>query len=343
MRSLEHDRRVRIALGAALLAALTAAGVGAAPASAAPPPGGQLFIAVRHVHGKPPIAFVGQPLSVHGTVVPYVAGQRVVVRFYRGRRHLLSRVVAVRPTGKGVGRFRLSYSGAHSGTVTVRALHEATAAQGEIVAKAHRVRLIAPHLTTGARGEAVRLLQTELARLRYAVPVSGFFDDGTGRAVIAYRKVLGQARVALTDTHLFEALARGEGAFHVHYPGDGKHVEADLTRQVLAEIDPGGHVRRIYMMSSGKPSTPTVVGRFHVYQKALGVNAKGMVDSNYFISGYAIHGYPDVPVYAASHGCLRIPIPDAKAVFDWLSIGDPVDVYNEGGGGSNNVRGNAGP
>ena len=68
-------------------------------------------------------------------------------------------------------------------------------------------------------------------------------------------------------------------------------------------------------MSSGKPSTPTVIGRFRVYTKTPGVNSEGMVDSNYFIRGYAIHGYAEVPTYAASHGCLRIPIPDAPAVY----------------------------
>jgi hypothetical protein len=205
------------------------------------------------------------------------------------------------------------------------------------------VRFVAPHLSAGARGEAVRVLQTLLSRLHYAVPTSGYFDDATGRAVIAFRKMVGAARVPLTDPAMFAALARGEGAFHVRYARDGKHVEADLTRQVLAEIDPGGHVHRIYTMSSGKPSTPTVIGHFHVYTKDFGVNSEGMVDSNYFIRGYAIHGYPDVPTYAASHGCLRIPIPDALSVYDWLSVGDAVDVYNEGGGGSHRVRGNAGP
>jgi len=112
---------------------------------------------------------------------------------------------------------------------------------------------------------------------------------------------------------------------------------------VLAEIERGGHVRRIYPMSSGKPSTPTVIGHFRVYMKDPGTNAEGMVMSNYFIGGYAIHGYPDVPTYAASHGCLRIAIPDAAPVFAWLRIGDPVDVYTDGGGGSHRVRGNAGP
>ncbi len=68
-----------------------------------------------------------------------------------------------------------------------------------------------------------------------------------------------------------------------------------------------------------------------------------MVNSNYFIRGYAIHGYAEVPTYAASHGCLRVPIPDAAAIYGWVREGTPVDVYNESGGGSHRVRGNAGP
>lgn len=54
-----------------------------------------------------------------------------------------------------------------------------------------------------------------------------------------------------------------------------------------------------------------------------------MVDSNYFIRGYAIHGYAEVPTYAASHGCLRVPIPDAASIYSWVRIGTPVDVYYE--------------
>ena len=77
-------------------------------------------------------------------------------------------------------------------------------------------------------------------------------------------------------------------------PSHGRHVEADIGQQVIALIN-GGKVERIYPMSSGKPSTPTVLGHFRVYMRELGTNAKGMVDSSYFIRGYAIHGYADVP------------------------------------------------
>ena len=138
----------------------------------------------------------------------------------------------------------------------------------------------------------------------------------------------GLERTPAAGRHVFELLARGAGRFHVRYRGDGPHVEADLNKQVLAEIEPGGRVHRIYTMSSGKPSTPTVLGRFRVYSKTPGVNSKGMVDSNYFIRGYAIHGYAEVPTYAASHGCLRVPIPDASAIYDWVTVGTPVDVYD---------------
>ena len=112
----------------------------------------------------------------------------------------------------------------------------------------------------------------------------------------------------------------------MRYPKAGRHVEADLSRQVLALID-GGKVVRIYPTSSGKASTPTVLGSYRVYRKTPGTNSLGMLDSLYFIRGYAIHGYASVPPYPASHGCLRIPIQNARTVYDWLRGGDGVIVY----------------
>ncbi|MBA2513096.1 MAG: L,D-transpeptidase, partial [Solirubrobacterales bacterium] len=35
----------------------------------------------------------------------------------------------------------------------------------------------------------------------------------------------------------------------------------------------------------------------------------------------------DVPAFNASHGCLRLPIPDALRVFNWLRHGDRVITY----------------
>jgi lipoprotein-anchoring transpeptidase ErfK/SrfK len=79
--------------------------------------------------------------------------------------------------------------------------------------------------------------------------------------------------------------------------------------------------------SSGKPATPTVFGNFRFYRKSPGYNAKGMYFSNYFIGGYAIHGYASVPNFAASHGCIRIPIASAVSVYHWVRLGDRISVY----------------
>ena len=165
--------------------------------------------------------------------------------------------------------------------------------------------------------------------MHYLLPVDGHFSGSTQRAVVAYRKVLGVRRVTNASKQVFFAALAGKGQFKVRFPGLGKHVEADLTRQVIALINPGGQVYKIFTTSSGKPSTPTVLGRFHFYRKQPGTNHHGMVQSNYFLRGYAIHGYYIVPTHPASHGCLRVPIPSALFIYDWISVGDPIDVYYE--------------
>jgi peptidoglycan hydrolase-like protein with peptidoglycan-binding domain len=174
---------------------------------------------------------------------------------------------------------------------------------------------------------SIRALQRRLARLGYVVGERGVFDDRTSRAVLAFRKVTGMARTTEATIDVMRALARGKGNFRVRFPEHGRHMEGDLSRQVIALIGADGRVQRIYHTSSGKPSTPTVTGSFKVYLRTPGTNAKGMVDSAYFIGGYATHGYPSVPVFPASHGCFRLPIPEARTVFNWMTIGTPVDVY----------------
>ena len=84
---------------------------------------------------------------------------------------------------------------------------------------------------------------------------------------------------------------------------------------------------RVYHASSGKPSTPTVFGTYRFYRKSPGTNSEGMVNSNYFVRGYAIHGYHSVPPFAASHGCIRIPIPNSRQVYDWIPLGMRIFAY----------------
>ncbi|HTR72126.1 MAG TPA: L,D-transpeptidase family protein [Solirubrobacteraceae bacterium] len=307
------------------------AGVPGAGASAAPaaPVAGQVRLTLVHAGGSPPFALPGQQIAVRGIVTPYVGGQTVSVGFYRDGHAVRNATVAVTAVGNGTGQFRASYASRYAGLVQARATHAASAQQAAFSARSPNVRYVDPNVAPGDRGPSVRLLQSELDVLRFAVPLSGVFDEGTGRALVAYRKMTGLARIPAAGASVWRLLGHRAGRFHVRYLHDGRHVEADLTRQVLAEIEPGGRVHTIYTISSGKPSTPTVLGRFQVYSKAPGFNSEGMFDSNYFIRGYAIHGYAEVPTYAASHGCLRVPIPDAPAIYSWVRVGTPVDVYYE--------------
>lgn len=278
-------------------------------------------------HGSPAFAFAGDRITLQGVVRPFAAGQSVVVSV-RGAGGVVRRRLRIARSGPDAGAFRMRLRVTRSEILTIHVSHNATPSMAGFSAGPVTLRVLAPRMGEGARGQGVWFLQRRLSRLRYAVPLSGVFEAGTANAVIAYRKMLGLPRLPVTSARVIADLERNVGAFRVRFPRDGRHVEANLAKQVLAEVEPHGRVWRIYAISSGKPSTPTVQGRYRVYLKTPGVNSEGMVDSSYFVGGYAIHGYPEVPTWAASHGCLRVPIEDAAAIYAWARIGTPVDIYD---------------
>jgi hypothetical protein len=226
-----------------------------------------------------------------------------------------------------VGGVQLHFTARRVGTykVAIRVFRDADP-QHLVAGKLVAVHVVDPHVGAGSHGLGVKLLQKGLHSLAYVTPQNGSFGPATGRAVLAFRKANNMARTMSADHAVLARLFRHQGGFALRYPNAGKHVEFDWSRQVLVFAD-GGRPVRIYHASSGKPSTPTVFGTFHFYSKTPGTNAKGMVDSNYFIRGYAIHGYAEVPPYAASHGCIRVPIPDAASIFSWISLGDTIFIY----------------
>jgi hypothetical protein len=298
-----------------------------APTPAPPVPTAKLSITAQDVlGGKRPAALAGRTFTARVVMKPFVANEGAVLRVYRGSKKLKVKALKFKPVAggtSGVATFKVSSKIA--ATLTLKASHKATAGLATVVAKPVRVTVVRAYAGPGSRGPAVKLLQDRLAALHYVVPRSGVYDAGTGNAIMAWRKVAGYSRTFVATADVFAGLLKGRGVFKVRHPGDGHHVEARINAQVLALIDKG-KVQRIYHTSSGAPATPTVRGKFRVYMKTPGTNAKGMLDSNYFIRGYAIHGYVSVPPYNASHGCLRVPLANARAIYDWLRIGDVVWV-----------------
>jgi lipoprotein-anchoring transpeptidase ErfK/SrfK len=292
-----------------------------------PPAQGTLKLQAQRVHrdAERRVALTRTPWRVRGELRPYVAGQQVVVRFFRDGRRIHEQVEQLKPIRGGrAGMFRTPFNSRREGRVVVEAVHLATPQLDTVRSEKVRVNVLRPRVSSPP---IVRLLQRGLFRLRYAVSRSGVYDDSTARAVMAWRKVNGQARTYSASEGLVRRVLAGKGAFRAKYPRDGRHVEADLSRQVLALVNRRGKVHRVYHSSTGAPATPTVIGRFRTYRKSPGTNAKGMVHSSYFIGGYAIHGYASVPPYNASHGCLRVPIPNAWSIYSWIRFGTVVRVY----------------
>jgi hypothetical protein len=254
-------------------------------------------------------------------------GQRVVVAG-RGTGQLATvevvrkgRVIRRYGVPIGGGRFTASFVARRRGLLRIVARNETARARSK------RVRVVYWRAGQGARGARVLLLQRTLRSLGFATPVTGFYDGGTSRGVLAYRKTNGMGKTGYASPAVYAKVLRRRGAFRLRFPNAGRrHVEFDWSRQVLV-LARGRRPYRVYHASSGTASTPTVFGRFRFYSKQPGTNARGMLHSNYFIGGYAIHGYPSVPTYPASHGCIRIPNPNAAQVNREISLGERIYVY----------------
>jgi hypothetical protein len=275
-------------------------------------------LATRKAHYFAP----SQEVVVHGVVKPHVRGEVLTLYAIRGKK--ASKQVRRKVRRRGRYEFRFKVGGA--GPVRLVVKHRASDAQVKFRTRSETIHVVDWQAGAGERGLKVLLLQRGLLKLGFATPVTGYYDGLTANAVNVFRKTNGMGRDGYAIKPVYAMVLRGQGAFKLRYPDSGKHVEFDWSRQVLVLAD-HGKPYRAYHVSSGKPSTPTVFGSFHFYRKQPGTNSHGMVYSSYFIGGYAVHGYASVPNYPASHGCLRVPIPNALSIYNWIDLGDPIYSY----------------
>lgn len=268
----------------------------------------------------------GRMFHANGVVSPYIPGQWADVKTYLGHRLIKSDRLRIKPSPNGrSGVFTEKVRSTGAGILHVKASHSRTPQMLGFTAQ-RGIASVGARAGFGSSGTFVALVQQRLAALHFYIPQSGVYDQKTGLAVDAYHRLLGRGTSQNLDSGTIGALLNGVGKFQVRSPHDGTHVEGNLHNQLLALIY-GSKVYRIYPISSGKPSTPTILGHFHVYLRTPGYLPDGMYYSDFFYGGYAIHGYDPAPDYAASHGCMRLPIVDAISVFNWLTYGVVVDVY----------------
>jgi hypothetical protein len=179
-----------------------------------------------------------------------------------------------------------------------------------------------PALGPGARGPAVVALEQRLLELGYALrDANGLFEQDDLEAVLAFQKLLGEERTGRMTPALWRRLERASRP-RARYAGN--HVEVDKARQLLFLVRGGRVVLTTHVSTGATGNTPP--GAWRVYRKLPGWDWVLWYPS-YFLRGFAIHGYPEVPAYPASHGCVRVPMWLAARLYAEMPAGSTVIVY----------------
>jgi N-acetylmuramoyl-L-alanine amidase len=237
--------------------------------------------------------------------------------------------VVTRLVPPGAGTVRVRVDGRATNAVDTRRVHTARIVASSTprkgwapAAQSLAVSVVEPTLAVGSSGPAVRALEERLRDLHYALRgVDGVYGSDDAEAVLAFQKVSGLGRTGRVDRALWARLAAAE-APRARF--GGTHVEVDKTRQVLFMVV-NGRVDEVVHVSTGATGN-TPVGLWHVYSKVPGWSWV-LWYPNYFLRGFAIHGYPEVPAYPASHGCVRVPMWLATSLYARIPYGFSIYVY----------------
>ena len=201
----------------------------------------------------------------------------------------------------------------------------------------------------GARGPAVKALQQRLNQLHYyAGPADGQYGTATVEAVWAFKEVQGLGTrsnpndVGIAMQH---ALVRPKGPKVLVPNGGSTRIEVNQSILVLvlyknnqpelishvstgggySYCDPGGGCGNIAHTPDGNYKALSFLPGW------VKVPLGAMYNPVFFIGrAYAIHGDTSVPLYAASHGCVRIPMDIANFFHTKVPLGGRTPVYIRG-------------
>ena len=176
-----------------------------------------------------------------------------------------------------------------------------------------------------------RGVQSRLVSLGYlpSDAVTGAWDARTSQAVIAFQAWQQLDRDGIVGAQTLAAL---EGAARPQPTRTtaGRHVEVYRDKGVTLLVE-GAKVVRALHSSSGARGYETPAGTYSIFRKeknSWSVPYQVWLPyASYFNAGIAFHSYPDVPAHPASHGCIRLPVAEARFAYDFMSIGTPVTVY----------------
>lgn len=265
--------------------------------------------------------FLFGPARVAGKVRPAHAASQVTVQLVRKGKVIGTDQAPV----DAQGGFAASVPAMKAGKLTARVQVPAGALlAAEATTNARRTPT--PALGVGAKGPHVKFFERRLRDLSYhLLGVNKRFDFRTADAVLAFHKVQGMARLSSAT----KATWRRMTAPRIPKPRATKpkfHVEVDQTKQVLYVIREG-KIWKIVHTSTGAGNA-TRDGIFRVHRKIAGYSPGRLYYPSYFDGNRAVHGWPSVPSYNASHGCARVPYWTAIWLHGLMDYGTQVRVYH---------------
>ncbi|MGH2808379.1 MAG: L,D-transpeptidase family protein [Actinomycetota bacterium] len=258
--------------------------------------------------------------KVTGRVRPMHRGDRIKVNLVRNGKTTISKRVRLNRRSKFSTKFTIW----KPGTYKVRAMFD-NDQHVPGFANTSRRTPSTPSLSNGSNSVYVKNLEKRLDQLGYHITgINTHYDHRTSDAMIAFNKVQGRSRVGYVTSSTWYALAEPKRPRPVS-KSPGFHVEVDQSKQVLYMVR-NGKVRKILHVSTGAGGA-TRNGVYHFFREVNGYSGGGLYYPTYFDGLRAIHGWPSVPTYNASHGCVRVPMWAAKWAFDTVELGHEIRVY----------------
>jgi peptidoglycan hydrolase-like protein with peptidoglycan-binding domain len=226
-------------------------------------------------------------------------------------------------------------------------LPETGVADTETISALLAYRYDGPVLHAGDEGPEVEELQERLASGPFNPgPIDGEYGSATITTVWALEKLAGvpvDGDWGPLDEKAWQLVMDGKVG-HPTRDHDQRWVEVDLSDQLVKVYDPGSTTPVLVSHASSGSGIPwsneghsgssvTPTGDFHINRRISGwressLNIGRLYNPLYFNGGIAFHGALSVPLYPASHGCVRLPMHIAEVLPDELPNGTPVHVMD---------------
>ena len=265
------------------------------------------FLSLRFVLRVAPSAYAG-------VVTARVVHRGKLVATVKGRCRD-GRVVLKAPL-RGIGRFDIAFALPAANGLGARRIDKRVEAKWRT-------------LSAGSSGAAVKGLLTALNRLKMRVPGIGTrFTSACKDAVMAFQKAYRLPRTYVFDAADWRKLETAT-LLKPRHSKPALHIEVDKTRQILMVVRNGSPLGILACSTGRTNNTPegTHAIQWKAYSAPTPYGGLLYYDMQ-FAPSFAMHAYPSVPPYPASHGCVRQPTWVAPWTYSVSSVGETVYVYH---------------